>query len=116
MENWGSLWLKEGYATYLGWLVVDALFPAWSGLVWDRFVTAELAEAFAADSLVSSSPIERHAVTPGEIEQASSALAVSNALPSLLPAPPLFPPLPLPSPCAPPPRCMTSSATARVRL
>jgi aminopeptidase 2 len=29
MDWWAELWLNEGFATWVGWLAVDHLFPEW---------------------------------------------------------------------------------------
>jgi aminopeptidase N len=36
MEWWTDLWLNEGFATWVGWLAVDHMFPDWN--VWHQFV------------------------------------------------------------------------------
>eukprot|EP00123_Amoebidium_parasiticum_P017500 comp23874_c0_seq1/m.41878 comp23874_c0_seq1/g.41878 ORF comp23874_c0_seq1/g.41878 comp23874_c0_seq1/m.41878 type:complete len:864 (-) comp23874_c0_seq1:481-3072(-) len=56
MEWWTDLWLNEGFATWVGWLAVDHIFPDWN--VWDQFVLSEVKEGLSLDSLKSSHPIE----------------------------------------------------------
>jgi aminopeptidase N len=36
MDWWSELWLNEGFATWMGWLAVDHLYPEWD--VWAQFV------------------------------------------------------------------------------
>lgn len=56
MEWWTDLWLNEGFATWVGWLAVDNVFPQWR--VWDQFLIAEQARGLELDGLRSSHPIE----------------------------------------------------------
>ena len=56
MGWWSHLWLNEGFATWAGWLAVDALFPEWR--VWDQFLVNEQARGLELDGLESSHPIE----------------------------------------------------------
>jgi len=39
MEWWTDLWLNEGFATWVGWMVVDKLFPEWN--IWTQFLINE---------------------------------------------------------------------------
>lgn len=50
------MWLNEGFATWAGWLATDHINPSWD--VWTSFCNQELQNAFDADSLRSSHPIE----------------------------------------------------------
>ena len=34
MQWWNDLWLNEGFATWVGWLGVDHIFPQWD--VWTQ--------------------------------------------------------------------------------
>ncbi|KAJ3074533.1 Aminopeptidase 2 mitochondrial [Podochytrium sp. JEL0797] len=56
MTWWNDLWLNEGFATFVGWLSTDHLFPEWD--VWTGFITGELSSALNLDSLRSSHPID----------------------------------------------------------
>ncbi|KAI9807547.1 MAG: hypothetical protein M1825_005487 [Sarcosagium campestre] len=56
MEWWSELWLNEGFATWVGWLAIDFLYPDWK--VWGQFVTESVQTAFQLDSLRGSHPIE----------------------------------------------------------
>ncbi|KAB2634423.1 aminopeptidase M1-like [Pyrus ussuriensis x Pyrus communis] len=55
MEWWTHLWLNEGFATWVSYLVTDSLFPEWK--VWTQFVD-ESAGGLKLDGLEESHPIE----------------------------------------------------------
>lgn len=56
MDWWNELWLNEGFATFVGTLVVDHLYPEWK--IWTQFITNDLSNAMNLDSLRSSHPID----------------------------------------------------------
>lgn len=56
MDWWNELWLNEGFATWVGWLAIDHLYPEWN--VWGQFVSESVQTAFQLDSLRNSHPIE----------------------------------------------------------
>lgn len=56
MDWWSELWLNEGFATWVGWLAVDHLYPEFE--VWCQFVTEAVQTAQQLDSLRASHPIE----------------------------------------------------------
>ncbi|KAJ3387394.1 hypothetical protein HDU92_001972 [Lobulomyces angularis] len=76
MEWWDALWLNEGFATFVGWLAVDHLFPEWD--IWTSFLNAETFEALELDSLRSSHPIEVTVNSPSEISQIFDAISYSK--------------------------------------
>eukprot|EP01132_Coremiostelium_polycephalum_P001267 gene1267-1596_t len=55
MEWWSQLWLNEGFATFMGSLVTDHLFPEWN--IWLEFNETRN-EALTLDALENSHPIE----------------------------------------------------------
>eukprot|EP01133_Synstelium_polycarpum_P017368 gene17368-20721_t len=56
MNWWNDLWLNEGFATYMGDLVTDHLFPEWN--VWLDFADMYRNGALRLDALESSHPIQ----------------------------------------------------------
>jgi puromycin-sensitive aminopeptidase len=67
MEWWTDLWLNEGFASYMEYLCVDALFPEWQ--MWNQYVAERLAVALRLDALKTSHPIEIEVHHPGEISE-----------------------------------------------
>jgi aminopeptidase N len=47
MEWWSQLWLNEGFATFVGNLATDHLFPQWN--IWTLFVNDYQFTAFGLD-------------------------------------------------------------------
>ncbi|KAF9579249.1 hypothetical protein BGW38_004571, partial [Lunasporangiospora selenospora] len=76
MEWWDHLWLNEGFATWVGTLAVDHLFPEWD--TWSTFVVADVQRGIALDSLRSSHPIEVPVNDPHEIHQIFDAISYSK--------------------------------------
>ena len=76
MDWWSDLWLNEGFATFVGWLAVDHLFPEWQ--IWTQFVTNDYASGLSLDGLVSSHPIEVDVQSPSEINQIFDAISYSK--------------------------------------
>jgi aminopeptidase 2 len=73
MEWWDHLWLNEGFATWVGWLAVDNIFPEWD--VWTSFVNEDMPRALSLDALRSSHPIEVTVNDPAEIHQIFDAIS-----------------------------------------
>ncbi|KAG6397974.1 hypothetical protein SASPL_139424 [Salvia splendens] len=55
MEWWTHLWLNEGFATWVSYLVTDKLFPEWN--IWNLFLQ-ETEDSLQMDALEKSHPIE----------------------------------------------------------
>ncbi|XP_078355734.1 puromycin-sensitive aminopeptidase-like, partial [Oculina patagonica] len=67
VEWWTHLWLKEGFASWIEYLLVDHCFPEFD--VWTQFVSTDFASALKLDALCNSHPIEVPVGHPGEIEE-----------------------------------------------
>lgn len=78
MRSWSSLWLKEGFATVVGEVIVlDQLFPEWR--VQNDFITGSLASALALDSKRSSHAIETDSSDTNQVNQIFDDLSYSKA-------------------------------------
>ena len=67
MQWWTHLWLNEGFASFIEFLAIDHIFPQWE--IWTQFVSTELSDAFALDSLKNTHPIEVEVGHPTEISE-----------------------------------------------
>ncbi|KAI8393668.1 aminopeptidase [Radiomyces spectabilis] len=76
MAWWDHLWLNEGFATWVGWLAVDKLFPEWN--VWTSFVVEDMQKGLQLDALRSSHPIEVVVNDPSEIHQIFDSISYSK--------------------------------------
>ncbi|KAJ2549967.1 hypothetical protein EV175_004244 [Coemansia sp. RSA 1933] len=76
MEWWSELWLNEGFATWVGTLAVDYVFPEYH--IWTQFLFDELQRALALDSLRSSHPIQVPVRRSSEISQIFDAISYSK--------------------------------------
>lgn len=72
MEWWDDLWLNEGFASWIEYLAVDALFPQWS--MWTNFIADDYSGALQLDALESSHPIRIHVHDPREINEIFDAI------------------------------------------
>lgn len=76
MEWWSDLWLNEGFATWVGWLAADHLFPEWD--IWTQFVVDDCNAGLSLDGLRSSHPIEVPVKNPAEISQIFDSISYSK--------------------------------------
>ncbi|KAJ2304909.1 hypothetical protein IWW54_005250, partial [Coemansia sp. RSA 2705] len=76
MEWWSELWLNEGFATWVGTLAVDHVFPEYH--VWTQFLVDDLQRALALDALRSSHPIQVPVRRSAEISQIFDAISYSK--------------------------------------
>ena len=76
MEWWSDLWLNEGFATWVGWLAADHLFPEWD--IWTEFILDDCQAGLSLDGLRSSHPIEVPVKNPSEITQIFDSISYSK--------------------------------------
>ncbi|KAJ2847311.1 hypothetical protein IWW36_003916, partial [Coemansia brasiliensis] len=76
MEWWSELWLNEGFATWVGTLAVDHVFPEYH--IWTQFLVDDLNRALALDALRSSHPIQVPVRRSADISQIFDAISYSK--------------------------------------
>lgn len=76
MEWWTHLWLNEGFATYMEYVAIDAVFPKWN--IWAHFVSAEHMRGLALDGLANTHAIEVDVHHPEEISEIFDAVSYSK--------------------------------------
>lgn len=76
MEWWTHLWLNEGFASYMEFVALDAVYPKWD--IWSRFTADDQNRAFALDSLRSTHAIEIDVNHPSEISEIFDAVSYSK--------------------------------------
>ncbi|KAJ1964057.1 hypothetical protein GGI12_001670 [Dipsacomyces acuminosporus] len=76
MEWWSDLWLKEGFATWVGTLSVAHIFPSYSA--WTNFIIADYQRAMTLDGMSSSHPIQVPVRDTAEISQIFDAISYSK--------------------------------------
>ncbi|KAJ1956620.1 hypothetical protein EC988_001251, partial [Linderina pennispora] len=76
MEWWSELWLNEGFATWVGTLAVDHVFPEYH--IWTQFLVDDLQRALNLDSLHSSHPIQVPVKRSSDISQIFDAISYSK--------------------------------------
>lgn len=67
MEWWTHLWLNEGFACFIEYVAVNALFPEWD--IWTQFAATEHNPALRLDGLKNTHPIEVPVKHPSEISE-----------------------------------------------
>ncbi|MCE9549320.1 M1 family metallopeptidase, partial [Candidatus Nomurabacteria bacterium] len=76
MEWWTHLWLNEGFASYIPYLVIEDLFPEWN--IWERFTNDTQGIALRLDALNTTHPIEVEVHHPDEIGEIFDAVSYSK--------------------------------------
>ncbi|KAJ1361682.1 pp2a multicopy suppressor [Parelaphostrongylus tenuis] len=77
MKWWTDLWLKEGFASFMEYLLVAHLCPEFK--IWEHFVNDELAQGFNLDALRNSHPIEVEIENPCELEEIYDRITYSKS-------------------------------------
>lgn len=65
MKWWTHLWLNEGFARFMEYLVLSKLFPEWD--MWTQYLSDVQSMAFRLDALSATHPIEVEVNHPAEI-------------------------------------------------
>lgn len=73
MKWWDELWLNEGFATWVGWVAVDYLYPEWD--IFSEFISETIQPALNLDGLRNSHPIEVPVVDALDIDQVFDAIS-----------------------------------------
>uniref|UniRef100_A0A0N5CHZ9 Aminopeptidase n=1 Tax=Strongyloides papillosus TaxID=174720 RepID=A0A0N5CHZ9_STREA len=74
---WNQLWLKEGFASFMEYLMVGANYPEFN--IWQQFLNEEVTSGFSLDSLRSSHPIEVPIDNPSELEEIYDAITYQKS-------------------------------------
>ncbi|XP_064105983.1 aminopeptidase N-like [Macrobrachium nipponense] len=64
---WSDLWLKEGFASFMGYIALNSAEPSWR--VMEQFVTTIVHPVLEVDSLLSSHPINVEVDNPDQISE-----------------------------------------------
>ncbi|CAO3600034.1 unnamed protein product [Absidia cylindrospora] len=73
MQWWNEVYLNEAFATWVGWLAVDHIYPEWD--IWTSFVNEDMPRALRLDALRSSHAIEVEVADASEINQIFDAIS-----------------------------------------
>jgi aminopeptidase N len=73
MRWWNDLWLNEGFASWIPYIVTDELFPDWN--IWEQFASDDLAIGLRADALQNTHPIVVEINSPEEIRSAFDSIS-----------------------------------------
>ena len=76
MAWWNDLWLNESFASWMGDMAVNSLYPEWE--IWTQFVSGDTNRGLSLDGLRNSHPIEQEVKNPAEIGQLFDAISYSK--------------------------------------
>ncbi|GFN99973.1 puromycin-sensitive aminopeptidase [Plakobranchus ocellatus] len=76
MDWWTDLWLKEGFATWIEYQCIEALYPEFN--VWSQFIKNDQSRALRLDALSNSHPVEVQVGHPAEIDEIFDTISYSK--------------------------------------
>lgn len=77
MKWWNELWLNEGFATYMSFKGVNAIFPEWKFL--DQFTVYTLHGVLSLDATSGSHPIIQTVENPDQITEIFDAITYAKS-------------------------------------
>nr|CAD2175436.1 unnamed protein product [Meloidogyne enterolobii] len=77
MKWWCDLWLKEGFASFMEYVLMGHNFPEFK--VWMNFISSRIMTAMERDSLRNSHPIEVPINNPNELEEIYDAITYAKS-------------------------------------
>jgi aminopeptidase 2 len=76
MEWWNDLWLNEGFANYMEYMVADELYPEFN--IMEDYISGEYNRALALDQLDSSHPIEADIQKASQVDEIFDAISYAK--------------------------------------
>jgi aminopeptidase 2 len=76
MEWWNDLWLNEGFANYMEYMVADELYPEFN--IMEDYMSSEYNRALALDQLDSSHPIEANIQKASQVDEIFDAISYAK--------------------------------------
>ncbi|XP_030370374.1 uncharacterized protein LOC115620994 [Scaptodrosophila lebanonensis] len=76
MHWWNDLWLNEGFASFIEYLGVNAVFPEWQ--MRDQFIVSTLHGVLTLDATLGSHPIVQTVTTPDQITEIFDTITYSK--------------------------------------
>ncbi|XP_032306948.1 glutamyl aminopeptidase [Drosophila ananassae] len=76
MNWWNDLWLNEGFASFIEYLGVDAVFPEWK--MRDQFIVSTLHSVLTLDGTLGSHPIIQTVENPDQITEIFDTITYSK--------------------------------------
>jgi len=76
MKWWDNVWLNEGFASFVEYMGVDAIYPDWN--LWEQFIPLDRSVAMDLDALESSHPLVVPINVAGEITQQFDSISYSK--------------------------------------
>jgi tricorn protease interacting factor F2/3 len=67
MKGWHDLWLKESFATFMGYKALNEIHPDMKA--WETFLINRTSSAMSRDALINTHPIKIDSVSPNKIIQ-----------------------------------------------